>query len=89
MTDDQEIRGEAIHVGDCYIWAEIYYLDSPTDYREYISGRGLQPSVAGREKFVTLDGNIQFPWSAIAQFFMASLPMLVTAAWRSYSRPTP
>ncbi len=24
------------HIGDCYVWAEIYYLDSPTDYREYL-----------------------------------------------------
>lgn len=23
-----------IHIGDCYVWAEIYYLDSRTDYRE-------------------------------------------------------
>jgi hypothetical protein len=28
--------GAATHVGDCYIWAEIYYLDSATDYREYL-----------------------------------------------------
>ena len=28
-------RGGGIHVGDCYVSAEIYYLDSPTDYREY------------------------------------------------------
>ena len=25
-----------IRIGDCYVWAEIYYLDSPTDYREYL-----------------------------------------------------
>jgi len=28
--------GEGVHIGDCYVWAEIYYLDSPTDYREYL-----------------------------------------------------
>jgi hypothetical protein len=32
--------GVTSHVGDCYIWAEIYYLDSATDYREC-----LMPSV--------------------------------------------
>ena len=25
-----------IHIGDCHVWAEIYYLDSRTDYREYL-----------------------------------------------------
>jgi hypothetical protein len=29
----------SLHVQDCRIWAEIRYLDSPTDYREYLPGR--------------------------------------------------
>ena len=36
-TDQKEIGGQTIHVGDCHVWAGIYYLDSPTDYREYIA----------------------------------------------------
>jgi hypothetical protein len=32
----KEIGAEGIHVRDCYVWAEIYYLDSPSDYREYL-----------------------------------------------------
>ena len=32
----KEIGGEGIHIRDCYVWAEIYYLDSPSDYREYL-----------------------------------------------------
>jgi len=32
----EEIGGEGIHVRDCYVWMEIYYLDSPSDYREYL-----------------------------------------------------
>src|SRR5262252_7746457 len=28
-----------VHVKDCRIWAEIRYLDSPTDYRECLPGR--------------------------------------------------
>jgi len=31
-------NGTAIHVSDCRVWAEINYLDSLTDYREYLSG---------------------------------------------------
>lgn len=36
MTDPEEIGGETIRIGDCFVWSEIYYLDSPTDYCEYI-----------------------------------------------------
>lgn len=32
-------------VGDSQIWAEIYYLDSQTDYLEYLPGRTSQASV--------------------------------------------
>jgi hypothetical protein len=32
----QRIGGNTFHVGDCRIWAEIYYLDSSTNYREYL-----------------------------------------------------
>jgi hypothetical protein len=31
-----KIGGEGIHVRDCYVWAEISYLDSPSDFREYL-----------------------------------------------------
>jgi hypothetical protein len=34
----QHIGGNQFHVGDCRIWVEIYYLDSPTSYREYLTG---------------------------------------------------
>lgn len=36
FTESKHIGGEAFHVRDCYVWAEISYLDSPTDYREYL-----------------------------------------------------
>ena len=31
---DRHVGGSCVHVKDCRIWAEINYLDSPTDYRE-------------------------------------------------------
>jgi hypothetical protein len=31
-----QLSGTAVHVRDCYVWAEIQYLDSTTDYREYL-----------------------------------------------------
>ena len=32
----QESMDSSVRVQDCRIWAEINYLDSPTDYREYL-----------------------------------------------------
>ena len=32
----QKVGGTGFHVSDCRIWAEINYLDSATDYREWL-----------------------------------------------------
>jgi hypothetical protein len=32
----KEIAAQGIHVRDCCVRAEIHYLDSPSDYREYL-----------------------------------------------------
>lgn len=50
MLDPEEIGGETIRIGDCFVWSEIYYLDSPTDYREYIPNR--EPSSTRIESVV-------------------------------------
>jgi hypothetical protein len=84
MTDRTEIKGEAIHVGDCYVWAEIYYLDSPTDYREYISNHVLQPSTATGEEFITLHNAGPFSWGAVSKFFVVLVAMLFTPTWQSH-----
>jgi hypothetical protein len=42
-ADHQRIGGESAQIGDCYVWAEINYLDSPTDYREYLPRKCAHP----------------------------------------------
>jgi len=37
LVEHKDVAGTSFHVRDCYVWAEIYYLDSPTDYREYLA----------------------------------------------------
>jgi hypothetical protein len=32
----ETIGGSAVRLDDCHVWAAISYLDSPTDYREYL-----------------------------------------------------
>jgi len=39
LNQNKQIGGEPVHIRDCYVWAEIAYLDSPTDYREYLPQR--------------------------------------------------
>jgi len=68
MTDRKEIGGGTIHIADGYVWAEIHYLDSPTDYREYSSNHVSQPSRASGEEFITLDNAGRFPWRRVASF---------------------
>ena len=50
--------GTSCHIGDCYVWAEIFYLDSPTDYREYLPERRAIAAVFGQ--FTTLDNPAGF-----------------------------
>jgi hypothetical protein len=59
LTPQKQIGGTAIHVGDCRVWAEIYYLDSPTDYREFLPCNEPRP-VPARE-LVLLDDMTPFP----------------------------
>jgi hypothetical protein len=38
MADQTKHTGGMVfHVTECYIWAAIFYLDSPTDYRECLA----------------------------------------------------
>jgi hypothetical protein len=50
VNPDPEARGGSLHIQDCRIWAEISYLDSPTEYREFLTvsgtlSRDAQPDV--------------------------------------------
>jgi hypothetical protein len=44
------------HIGDCYVWSQIRYLDSLTDYRESLSHDSEKPD-AGREDLIMLDSS--------------------------------
>lgn len=35
--EHKDVGGQSVHIGNCQVWAAIYYLDSPTDYREFLS----------------------------------------------------
>jgi hypothetical protein len=50
-----EIGGNALHIKDCYIWSEIYYLDSATDYREYLPQHHVTPRAVPEDDLIMLD----------------------------------
>ena len=52
--NEEPIGGTDVRVGDCQIWAAIHYLDSHTNYREFLPCNA--PSVASPDdKLVMLD----------------------------------
>jgi hypothetical protein len=55
MTNQKANDSEGVHVGDCYVWSEISYLDSSTDYPECLPKRVLPKRQASLEEFITLD----------------------------------
>jgi hypothetical protein len=58
----QQIGGSTVHVGDCYVWAAISYLDSPTDYRECLPYRRWRAGPSGDE-LVMLDERGRWRWA--------------------------
>jgi len=70
---NEEIGGTTVHVGDCYVWAQIRYLDSPTHYRECLPDRKLH-FVSSRIKLVTLDTNQHSTFATIC--YAAAIALL-------------
>jgi len=65
----KKIGGTSCHIGDCYVWAEIHYLDSPTDYREYLSASN--PGSA--HELVMLDDTDPISFTTHGAFLTAAL----------------
>ena len=63
-------EGEEFHVADAYIWAQIYYLDSPTDYREHLPDNDKPQGILRVEPMVLLDCSI---WTCLARFISGGI----------------
>ena len=55
----KEIGGDGFYVRDWHVWSAIHYLDSPTDYREYLPPHGVSPFIS-RDDLVMLDSLTTF-----------------------------
>jgi hypothetical protein len=75
----KEIGGSAFYVGDCYVWSAIYYLDSPTDYREYLRPYRVSPLIS-RDDLVMLDSSATFsPLSVLGLTILVGIGVLLCA----------
>ena len=64
--------GGEFHVADAYIWAQIYYLDSSTDYRECLPTSGRPQCSALQEPMILLDDLTSHSfWTAFVSFIFA------------------
>ena len=80
------LAGNEFHVSDCHIWAEIWYLDSPTDYREFLdentspaSARELQGPVSELQMLDELPS----PGAALARVV---IPEIIPLSFRVITR---
>ena len=86
LADHQRIGGENVHISDCYVWAEIYYLNSTSDYREYLPQNGADgPRFISHDNWIPLEFSERAPgrsaqpsWSLIAFLFFLLICGLVS-----------
>jgi hypothetical protein len=74
-SQPEYIGGQAFHVGDCHLWAEIQYLESPTDYREYILPDRSQENRVCETGLLMLSDMTQFPWANGRKFIRKFLQL--------------
>ncbi len=66
--------GQEFRVRDCYVWSEIHYLDSATDYREYLPQNGMLARIRSVD-LILLGSSRQsyphpFPWFYLLVAFL-------------------
>jgi len=78
-TEHKQVGGEAVHISDCQVWMEIDYLDSPTDYREYLPQSRSRPLSCD---YIRLDSSRYALGSAPKRVWSWVAPaLLLLAAW--------
>jgi hypothetical protein len=85
LTDHRRIGGESVTISDCWVWAVIHYLDSPTNYREYLPQNGTRPRNIPGNDVVMLESHASLqspkarrwsPWLVLLFILMSSWLLL-------------
>lgn len=77
-----KVGGEKGQVADCYIWSEIYYLDSATNFREHLPVNSKSPHSKGlTEPLVMLDDacSLWDGWWRSAVIILTTLAVIILA----------
>lgn len=83
---ENRVGGMPVIIGDCWIWAEINYLDSSTCYREYLPSNHLN-LVSAEQPLVLLDDCVGFLNKRAARLIRSFLayvvfgPPLIVVVW--------
>ena len=62
----------SFRIGDCYVWSQIHYLDSATDYREALPGQPVKSPCMETRGLVMLD-SASVSWSGVVAFLLVIL----------------
>lgn len=73
--------GQGFRVRDCYVWSEIHYLDSATDYREYLPRNVIHAPIRS-DDLILLDSSREscchpyFSWHSLVVFLIVGCALL-------------
>lgn len=73
----------SFRTGDCYIWSEIHYLDSATDYRECLPGGRLKSNPEVVDDLVMLDSSAVC-WPGVVGILLGAVAGIAGLAWLAY-----
>jgi len=86
-TEPNKTGGLPPHLSDCYVWIEILYLDSPTNYRECLPGRGTN-ATSLVDALRLLDDDISHParkgtylWPLVAAVILLMLLLVLLVSY--------
>jgi hypothetical protein len=80
LTKGKGVAGSSFHISDCYIWAEIFYLDSSSDYREYLPQNGRRSLAGGDSDLIMLDDSIASSGSSVSLTAVGIILLLLSLA---------
>jgi len=79
------VGGDSFYVRDCYVWSEIQYLDSATDYREFLPERPMPLRPVIGSELMMLDSSGSYSalrnWAPVLAFLIVSAGM---SGWLLY-----
>ena len=85
MADlDQSTERETLHIQDCRVWAEIYYLDSPTNYREYLPQNNIQLRGTLDDGLIATDSDPRLPSKGTKLPLLGGIVLILISGYLLY-----